>query len=148
MVTPFKGIQAPNNDVVMGGEEPLEYLTAEGATIKPGHHVKKGSTDDLITPGDASGNSIGWAGYGKAGVFKPTDTTTAYAAGDLVPVHEKPGLPVKAWLASGETVVKGQPLKPAANGELAAATVGTDDIIARAAEDASGNVQFMIKSMI
>lgn len=144
----FSGIQAPNNDVVMGDEEPLEYLTAEVATIKPGHHVKKGITKDMIALGDASGNSIGWAGYGKAGVFKPTNAKTAYEIGALVPVHEKPGLPVKAWLAAGESVVKGQPLKPVAGGELAAGIPGTDDIIARAAEDASGNVQFMIKSMI
>ncbi|MDP2217393.1 MAG: hypothetical protein Q8J68_08915 [Methanolobus sp.] len=144
----YYGLTRPVNDVIMGQPVPPEYLKAENTTVKPGLLVKKGTNPDDIEVCDASGNPGGWAGYGAAAVYKPDNTTTAYAADDMVPVHSGSGFHVLATLATGQSVAKNAPLKPADNGEVQAGVPGTDHIVAYAEEDASGNVQFLAKSAI
>ena len=126
--------------IVKKGTPIIEELTVETATdMYPGRLVKKGTTDSDIVVNDGT-SPVGWLGYEHtAGLYQPADENTAYTVGDIVAVLHG-GIRLKAHLASGQSVVKGDPLKPVANGELAAATVGTDEIVAYAAEtmDATG----------
>lgn len=118
------GFTKPNNDVIQGEPPFTEYLKVETATeMNPGRLVKKGTTDyDVVVVAAAIDRSIGWLGYGKAHAsFKPTNRDTAYAANDEVPVHVGSGFRVRATLITGNNVVKGARLVPAANGKLAAA---------------------------
>lgn len=132
------------NDVI-DGQSLVERHKAEGTVtyMKPGRLVKKGTTDYDVKIADASANfpAIGWLGYEKANAnFKPETIDTAYALADEVPVENGSGFRVRARLANGQNLVKGIRLKEAANGEVTAATLGTDHVIASMAEsvDASG----------
>jgi len=130
------------NDVIDGPSlvERLKVdLNTAVTNMKPGRLVKKGATDyDASMNGawDISNNApIGWLGYEKANAnFKPTTIDTAYAAGDEVPVHNGSGFRVRARLASGQNLAKGRVVTAAADGEITAGTIGTNDIVARMAE--------------
>ena len=147
-----KGIVRPVNAVAMGNPmvQELEVLTA--TNMIAGRHVQRDTTDNGIKVGDASGNSIGWLGYEQANPeFKPVNPATAYAANSMAPVLNGGNFYVVARLASGQNVVKGQPLTFAANGELTAATYGTHHVAAFAEEtvnatDAAANI--LVRSVI
>ncbi|MHC1623460.1 MAG: hypothetical protein ACXQTR_02575 [Candidatus Methanospirareceae archaeon] len=141
------GFRKIANDVI-DGPSLVERHKAEGTVtnMKPGRLVKRGTTDYDVQVADASANypAIGWLGYEKANAnFKPETIDTAYAAGDEVPVHNGGGFRVRARLASGQNLVKGIRLKEAANGEVTAATIGTDHVVAIMAEsvNASGGAK-------
>ncbi len=155
------GFRKPTNRVTQGGSLGPEFFkvgaSATAAKMLPGIAVCKDTNDYSVKEYDGSGNSIGYLGYDEAAaVFKPDDIDTAYAADDEVPVHRGPGRRQMARLASGQSVVNGQPLKLTTDGYLAAATIngvvsvdesgsstvstGNDEVVADADEtvDASG----------
>ena len=114
------GFVLPLNDVVQG-----DYLTerlAIGAnatigTMKPGRHVVFDANDYEVKEGGAAGSVIGIIGYGEANAdYKPATRDTAYTAlGDEIPIHNGT---FRARVYVTETVVKGDPLVAAANGEF------------------------------
>jgi len=114
------GFVLPLNDVVQG-----DYLTERleigpSATIgsmKPGRHVVRDTTDYGVQEGGAAGAVIGIIGYAEANAdYKPATRDTAYTAlGDEIPIHNGA---FRARVYVTETVVKGEPLVAAADGEF------------------------------
>lgn len=138
-MTAQPGFKIPVNDVVAGGglDRELYFIgaTATAAKCLPGILVKQGATGAEVIECDASGNEIGYLDYmGTPAEFRPETITTAYARGDQVGVRRGAGRRQMGYLASGQNVANGDPLKRAADGQLTAATVGTDDVVADAAQ--------------
>lgn len=131
------GFRKPNNGVVQGGSLGPEFFkvgaNATAAKMLPGIVVCKDTNDFCVKESDASGNDIGFLGY-EYSPSKPATIDTAYAVGDFVAVHRGPGRRQMARLATSQTIENGDPLKVTTDGYLAAATVGTDDVIADADE--------------
>ena len=134
----------PTNRIVYDTTN-LHYETkkVETATnVYPGRLVMVGTNDDDVIVADGSTEDpIGWAGYiNTCKNYRPATVDTIYSANDQIAVVYGPGMGIVASLASGENVAKGAYLKATAAGEVAEATVGTDHVVARAAEavDQSG----------
>jgi ribosomal protein S11 len=147
-----KGAIKPTNAISMGNPLVQELQVEVTTNVIPGRHVKKGTADKDIVVGDASGNSVGWVGYEQASPeFKPLNKATAFAATSMAPVMNGGNFYVIARLASGQNVVKGQPLTFAANGEVTAATYGTHHVAAFAEESvnaSSAAADILVRSMI
>lgn len=122
------GFREPANDVVQGGSLGPEFLkvgaNATAAYMIPGAAVIKDTNDFSVKEGAAGGKLIGYIGYASTPAeFRPETITTAHALGDHIAVHRGAGRRQKTWLADGQSVVNGQPLKLTASGQLAAATI-------------------------
>lgn len=127
------GVRKILNDVIDGDSTINYYNIDTVATMIPGALVIKSATDYDIKV-CAGTVPIGWLGYGACnGNDKPADRDTIYLEDAEAPVHSKAHY-VRAVMATGTGINKGDPLKPSTNGEVIAATVATDDIIAIAAE--------------
>lgn len=119
------GFVLPLNDVVQG-----DYLTerleigpaATIAKMLPGMHVVFDTTDYGVKEGAAAGAVIGIIGYGEANAdYKPATRDTAYTAlGDEIPIHNGH---FRARVYVTETVVKGQNLVAAADGQFELADI-------------------------
>ena len=134
------GVRKILNDVI-DGESVIDYYAIETvASMYPGAAVKKGSTDyDVVVCADDA-LATGWLGYGSCnGVFKPATRDTIYVDEDEVPVHSGGGFYVRAICAS-EAIAKGAELKVGAAGIVTAATIGTDHVVAKAAETVADSV--------
>ena len=131
------GVRKILNDVI-DGDSIVEYYNAGTiANMYPGAVVRRETTDYDVQVCDASGNSIGFLGYGACnGAFKPETRETIYALDDEVPVHSGGGFFVRARCASS-SFTKGEELSAAAGGDVESATVGTSPVIGRAAETTS-----------
>ena len=128
------GVRKILNDVITG-DSTVEYLGIETVTsMYPGAAVKKGSTDyDVVVCADDA-LATGWLGYGACnGSDKPATRDTIYLDEAEVPVHSGGGFYVRAVCAS-EAIAKGAELKVGAAGIVTAATIGTDHVVAKAAE--------------
>jgi hypothetical protein len=147
-----RGVVRPTNAISMGNPLVQELEVETATNVIPGRLVKKGTADKDIVVCDAAGKYIGFVGYEQAGPeFKPINPATAYAAAAMAPVLSGGNFWVVGRLASGQNVVKGAALTIAANGELTAATIGTDHVIAFAEEsvnatDAAANI--LVRSVI
>lgn len=134
------GFVKPNNDVIQGihphGSPLMQLLQIETvANCYPGRLVKRDTTDNQVEVCGAAGHAIGWLGYGDApSEFKPATRNTIYVVNDTAPVHSGGGFRVRASLADGESVVKGQNLMSTTAGELIAFVAATDDAVAKADE--------------
>jgi len=128
------GVRKILNDVI-DGESTINYYNIETVTTMiPGALVIKGSTDYDIAVSGTDGLVIGWLGYASCnGNDKPADRDTIYLVGAEAPVHSKAHY-VRAVMASGTAINKGDILQAGASGAVIAAVTGTDDIIAVAAE--------------
>ena len=111
--------------VVIAGNPVIEELTAEGAGVKPGRLVKKGTAATQVAvvaaATDKPSGWVGWDGEGAHPGASPATRDTAYTAAKKAPVIYGPGAILVGKLASGQNVTKDTPLIPAADGELAAA---------------------------
>jgi len=106
----------PANKILVAGSPLVEELVTEGANVKPGMFVIKGTGDHQVQPaGDGAKNPLGVADYDAR--YKITD---AFADKSSVRVLKGP-IVVVLTLASGNNVSKGQALVCAANGEVKAA---------------------------
>ncbi|TGC08120.1 structural cement protein Gp24 [Methanolobus halotolerans] len=132
----YTGVMKPANKIVAGGSPLTQELKVETATsMYPGRLVKRGTNDDDMVMNTAGGPALGWLGYEQTNpVFMPTDVDTIYVQDDMAAVLYGGGFLIVGSLASGQNVVKGTRLKAAADGELAAGIVGTDEIVAIAEE--------------
>lgn len=135
-------LQHPTGAIVDQGV-PLvdQYKIKTVANCYPGRLVIVDTTDNQLAISGAAGIVVGWLGYEQAGMnYKPDTVDTIYAVNDMVPVLYGGHFSIVGRLASGQSVAAGDLLKTAANGELTAATAGTDDVVASAREtvDASG----------
>lgn len=103
----------PSNKILVAGQPLVEELVTEGATVKPGMLVIKGTADHQVQPaGDGAKNPLGVADYDPR--YKITD---AYADKSPVRVLKGP-IVVVVTVASGNNVTKGQALVCAPNGEV------------------------------
>lgn len=119
------GYKKPSNKIIVAGEPLVQELKIETvANMYPGRLVVKGTTDaDIVVAGAPVGKAftkvIGVLGYEQAhDAVKPTTVDTIYKILDFVPVLSG-SIVVVGSLKDGETVVKGDLLVPAANGEVA-----------------------------
>jgi hypothetical protein len=136
MVQP--GWRKPTNKVCQnGGGLDTEQLkvgaNATAAKMLPGIVVIRDSNDYSVKEWSSGGYMIGYLSYENS-PKKPETIDSAYAVGDLVGVEIGANRRQLARLAISQTIVKGQPLTVTTDGYLAAATVGTDDIVADAEE--------------
>jgi hypothetical protein len=106
----------PYNKILVAGNPLEEELVTEGATVKPGLLVIKGTGDHQVQlAGDGAKNPLGVADYDPR--YKITD---AFADKSSVRVLKGP-IVVVVTLASGNNMSKGEALVCAANGEVKAA---------------------------
>lgn len=130
-------------------EWPLDYgpiykEDVSGGAITPGTFLDLDGSGDLIEAGASGSTKAARKWVAVENPFADPETASDaidqnWASGDTVKYAvPPPGTVVYAWLADGETVVKGDPLTTAANGELVlvteAATVHEEAIVAYAAE--------------
>ncbi len=112
--------------VVIAGNPVIEEFTAEGIGCKPGRLVKKGTAVTQVVvvavATDKPGGWVGWDGEGAHPAASPLTRDTAYIAAKKCPVVSGPGSIIYAQLAAGQTIAKDDPLIPAADGELQAAS--------------------------
>jgi len=103
-----------------------------GTTMYPGGLVIQGTDDKDISTCGAGGEAIGWLGYEDTPKkYQPATVDTLYVTGDWADVVNGPGIIVRARIANGQTVVKGDRLVATAAGEL---------VVASAAAPPSGTV--------
>ena len=103
----------PSNKILVGGTPLSEELLTEGASVKPGLFVKKGSGD----------HQVGLAGDKARNVLGVVDYDARYPIADAFPDKHpvrvlKGNIVVVCTLKSGQNVAKGARLMAAANGEL------------------------------
>lgn len=103
----------PTNKILVAGQPLVEECVTEGASVKPGLFLKRGTADhQVVLAGDGEKNPLGVADYDPR--YKISD-----AFADKLSIRVLKGaIVVLAMLASGNNVVKGQPLVCAANGML------------------------------
>lgn len=135
------GFRKPENKISQGGALGPEFLkigaNATAAKMIPGIAVIRDTNDFSVKEGAAGGKLVGYLGYDETPVeFRPETITTAYTVGDIVAVHRGAGRRQKAWLASGQNVVNGEPLKVTADGHLASATINGAESL-----DLTGNAE-------
>ena len=143
------GVRKILNDVI-DGDSIIEYYGIETVTnMYPGVAVKTGSTDYDVVVCAADVVATGWLGYGACnGPDKPATRETIYLDEAEVPVHSGAGFFVRARCAS-EAIPKGTELKIGAAGIVTAATIGTDQVSAKAAETVADTATFIwVRSMI
>ena len=103
----------PSNKILVGGTPLSEELLTEGASVKPGLFVKKGTGD----------HQVGLAGDKARNVLGVVDYDARYPIADAFPDKHpvrvlKGNIVVVCTLKSGQNVAKGARLMAAANGEL------------------------------
>lgn len=114
------------NAVYLSGTKMIDEGLANGA-VTPGALLITGSTDNDVE--EAGAGALNVIGFALENDLKASDTETVladYANNDWVPYNVAPGVGWMAILANGESVAKGDKLKPAANGEVAKFVSGTD----------------------
>lgn len=134
------GFKPAANDVVQAFARDPEQLrigpNATPALMLPGIAVEFDTTDNEVKECSAGGAAIGVLGYAEANPeFKPATQLTPYVIGDSVPVYNGPGR-VHAYLT--ETVVKGEALILAANGQFSKRAAAIDGHCATTAQSRAG----------
>lgn len=129
-------LQHPTGKIVGQGSPLVAQRKVETvATMYPGRLVIVDTTDNQIQICGAAGAAVGWLGYEQTSVnFRPDTISTIYKVNDMAGMIFGCNFSVLGSLASGQSVAAGAKLKPAAAGELTAATVGTDHVVAIAME--------------
>jgi hypothetical protein len=101
----------PSLAVVQGDSEPMYGVVGAAATVTylvPGKLVVNLTNDgevDVAGTADAS-NNVGIAGYEYTpDEYRPATRDTAYAVGDHIAVHNKPGMRFRGFLQPGSTAV-------------------------------------------
>ena len=127
------GFIVPANDVVQGTDRNglIEQLrvgsNATAPQMLPGRLVSRDVGDYDVKEGSALLAPEGWIGYASASPdYKPATMDTAYAVGDDIAIHNSGGFRVRASLAKGCSVVKGDLLANWTNGQV----VGPIEIMA------------------
>jgi hypothetical protein len=117
------GFMAPANDVIQGAaknglQEQLKIgSNASAAQMLPGRLVSRDNGDYDVKEGSALLSPVGWLGY-EGTNFKPATIDTAYAVADDAMVYNGGGFRVRASLAKGCSVVKGNLLANWTNGQV------------------------------
>lgn len=117
------GFMAPANDVIQGAaknglQEQLKIgSNATPAQMLPGRLVSRDNGDYDVKEGSALLSPVGWLGY-EGTNFKPETIDTAYAVADEAMVYNGGGFRVRANLAKGCSVVKGDLVANWLNGQV------------------------------
>lgn len=138
------GFQKPEGRIVARGSYTIIEKNIEtGTSCIPGAAVKKGTTQADVVVNDTSSNEIvGFLTWEHANpTDRPTTIATAYATGARAPiVLIGSGAMVRAILGKNQTITAGEALTCGSTavdgaGSLKEATIGTDNVVAYAAED-------------
>ncbi len=116
----------PTNKIVVAGEPLVQIMEVEtaGTNMLPGRLVVKGTGDhDAAAAGAPAIKAwvkvIGWLGYEHTiKKHRPATVDTVYATAAQAAVLSGGGFVIVASLPAGQTIVKGDKLIPAANGQL------------------------------
>jgi hypothetical protein len=154
------GYIKPVNKIVLSGDvQSVEMEVQDATNMYPGRLVMHGDTNNEVLVSDGTAIVYGWLGYEQAAVmYKPATVDTIYVAQDRAPVIHGPGMILVAMRKASETIVMGDKLQAAADGEVAkwVPTVSTDaggeveqDVIAIAMEDgANAASDLIVRSLI
>jgi len=103
----------PSIAVTQGDSEPVYGVVSASATVTylvPGKLVKYLTNDgeiDIAGADDVSGN-LGIIGYEYTpDEYRPATRDTAYAVGDHVAIHMKPGTRFRGWVINGAAITPG-----------------------------------------
>lgn len=131
------GWRKPLNKTRQGGSLDTFQMqvgtNATAAKMLPGIVVAMDTNSYSVKEWNTGGQMIGYLSYENS-TDKPDTIDTPYSIGDAVGVEVGAGRRQLARLASSQTIGYGQPLALDADGYLKAAVVGTDDVVADAAE--------------
>lgn len=118
---------SPTNKIIVQGDPLYDERKIETvANCFPGRLVKKGTADHQIVVNTAAGKACGVLGYEKAHPdYKPKTVDTIYVVNDWAPIRYGGGFVYNGRLKNGESVVMGDLLVAAANGEVKKATAAT-----------------------
>lgn len=150
-------VKATNKIVLAGFRQTVELEIETVANMYPGRVVKVGSTDNEMVVGAADALSMGWLSYEDTPVmYKPATIDTIYKVNDRAAYVFGPGIIVVASRKANETIVMGDKLVPAADGQVKKwtpvpidAASAEEDIIAIAMEGGSGaSSDLIIRSLI
>jgi hypothetical protein len=123
---------------ILKGGKPLNTreLPTGDATVKPGmllaisagtfiKHATQGGLSQPIFADARAGAADVVGGSVASGLYRPTwAQVIAVASGELIPGLKGPGMQVLGWLADGQSVIEGQALQSAGNGQLEAFSAG------------------------
>ena len=129
----------PTNRIVVAGNPIIQEATVEDTTgMIAGVLVAKGTNDNEIIVCGEAGNAIGWLSYEHTQAsYRPDSIDVAYNTGDKA-AYVFGNIIVKAKLAAGASVVKGDRLVVTANGELKKADAATVTVASGTADAVSG----------
>ena len=145
-------VEATDKIVLSGNPITVEKEIKTVADMKPGRLVQRDTTDNQIKVSTDDDHVYGWLAYEHTPVmYRPANKDTIYVVKDRVGVIVGGEVVIRAQLASGQSVSMGDKLTAAAAGELTAATLATDMVVATAMEtvDASDSaLKIIVKSRI
>ena len=144
------GYITPINKIVLSGHVQSVEMEIEAVSeMYAGRLVKAGSTNNEVVVNAAGTVAYGWLGYEQTPVmFRPATVDTIYKVNDRAAVIHGPGMVLVGKRKANETIVMGDKLQSAANGEVAKWVPIVDtgvggateqQIVATAMEDGSGD---------
>jgi hypothetical protein len=152
------GFVKATNKIVLAGDRQTVELEVETATnMYPGRTVEAGGTNNEMVVGTAGAVIMGWLSYEDTPVmYKPATIDTIYKINDRAAYVFGPGIIVVANRKASETIVMGDKLVAAADGQVAkwtpvpiSAGTAEEDVIAVAMEDGSGTASdLIVRSLI
>jgi hypothetical protein len=143
------GYVKPINKIVISGHVQSVELEVETETnMYAGRLVMHGGTNNEVVVSDGTAIVYGWLGYEQTPImYRPASVDTIYAVNARAAVLHGPGMVLVGRRKASETIVMGDKLQAAADGEVMkwVPIVDTGDggaveqqIVATAMEDGSG----------
>ena len=147
-------IVAVNKIVLAGHAQSVEMEVENATNMYAGRLVMHGTTNNEVVVNDGAEIAYGWLGYEQSPImFRPASLATLYAVNARAAVLHGPGMIIVGLRKASETIVMGDKLQAAADGEVAKWVPVTDtaetgvaakQIVATAMEDGSGAASAII----
>ena len=141
------GYIKPVNKIVLSGHvQSVEMEIETVANMYAGRLVKHGTTNNEVVVNDGAELAYGWLGYEQTPVmYRPATVDTIYKVNDRAAVIHGPGMVLVASRKADETIVMGDKVVGAADGQVAKwtpvpinAATAEEDVVGVAMEDGSG----------
>ena len=152
------GYIAPVDKIVISGHvQSVEMKIEVVANMYAGRAVQVGTTDNEVKVGTAGAVTYGWLGYEQTPImYRPATVDTIYKVNDRAGVIHGPGMIFVASRKADETIIMGDKLVCAADGQLAKwtpvpidAATAEEDVIAEAMEGGTGaSSDLIVRSLI
>jgi len=115
------GYIKPVNKIVLSGHVQSVELEVETETnMYPGRYVMHGTTNNEVVVSDGTAIVYGFLGYEQTPImYRPATVDTIYAVNARAAVLNGPGVVFVAMRKASETILMGDKLQAAADGELA-----------------------------